>query len=62
MTTKTQVDTKQEVHRKQCSRCGRTSTYSLGMKGHWAHVSSFLWQEYEGMVICAKCFVGTRAA
>ncbi|MFZ0557149.1 MAG: hypothetical protein WAM26_17850 [Nitrososphaeraceae archaeon] len=54
-------DTKQVVHRKQCFMRGRISTCPLRMKEPWAFVSSILWQEYGGMVICAKCFVGTRA-
>jgi hypothetical protein len=60
MATALQVDTKQEVQRKQCSMCGRTTIYPVRMKEPWA--SLILWQEYEGMVICAKCFVCTRAA
>ena len=55
-------DIKQKTHRKRCFMCGRIRIYPLRMKEPLGYVPSILWQECGGMVICAKCFVGTRVA
>lgn len=56
MTAKVQIDTKDDIRRKQCSRCDRMNIYPLTMKDSRVYLSSILWQEYQGKFVCPKCF------